>query len=133
MLLDDPVLVALLTRYLTARGYRHGPLFRAEKNYVDGSLRMPLSRNSGPIPTKAQVSHDYQLRHVNAIDLVSAGDHPVPPQTRQRLDGCSATPTNAPLPPTRRSAPGDAEGSPGARQWTAHGLGRSPARQGHKG
>lgn len=37
-------------RYLTARGYYHGPLFCAEKNYVGGRLRMPPSRNSGPIP-----------------------------------------------------------------------------------
>jgi integrase/recombinase XerC/integrase/recombinase XerD len=39
VLLDDPVLVALLRRYLKARGYRHGPLFRAEKNYIGGPLR----------------------------------------------------------------------------------------------
>jgi hypothetical protein len=35
---NDSVLAPLLTRYLTARGYRHGPLFRAEKNYVGGPL-----------------------------------------------------------------------------------------------
>jgi site-specific recombinase XerD len=29
VLLDDPSLVAMLRRYLRARGYRHGPLFRA--------------------------------------------------------------------------------------------------------
>ncbi|MCA1696622.1 MAG: tyrosine-type recombinase/integrase, partial [Actinobacteria bacterium] len=39
VLLDDSTLVALLRRYLTARGYRHGSLFRAEKNYVGGPLR----------------------------------------------------------------------------------------------
>jgi hypothetical protein len=39
VLLDDPVLVTLLRRYLKVRGYRHGPLFRAEKNYVGGPLR----------------------------------------------------------------------------------------------
>ena len=39
VLLDDSTLVALLRRYLKARGYRHGTLFRAEKNYVGGPLR----------------------------------------------------------------------------------------------
>jgi integrase/recombinase XerD len=52
VLLDDPSLVAMLRRYLRARGYRHGPLF-------------------------------------------------------------SATPSRPTPPPTRRSAPGDAEPSPG--------------------
>jgi site-specific recombinase XerD len=39
ILLDDPTLVSLLRRYLKTRGYRHGPLFRAEKNHVGGPLR----------------------------------------------------------------------------------------------
>jgi hypothetical protein len=56
----------------------------------------------------------------------AASDTPTPGQ-------CSPTPTNAPLPPTRRSALGDAEGSRGTRQWTARGLGGSPAGQGRKG
>jgi site-specific recombinase XerD len=39
ILLDDPILIADLRRYLTRRGYRHGPLFRAEKNHRGGPLR----------------------------------------------------------------------------------------------
>ena len=38
VLLDDPQLVALLRRYLKATGYRHGPLFRAQKNSTGGPL-----------------------------------------------------------------------------------------------
>jgi hypothetical protein len=34
----------MLRRYLRARGYRHGPLFRAEKNHVGGPLRYAFVR-----------------------------------------------------------------------------------------
>lgn len=34
----------MLRRYLWARDYRHGPLFRAEKNHVGGPLRYASAR-----------------------------------------------------------------------------------------
>src|SRR5438477_8377785 len=39
VLLDDPRLVQQLRAYLKRRGYKHGPLFRAEKNGRGGTLR----------------------------------------------------------------------------------------------
>lgn len=48
ILLDDPALIASLRRYLKVRGYRHGPLFRAEKNHVGGPCGMPPCRSCGP-------------------------------------------------------------------------------------
>jgi site-specific recombinase XerD len=44
VLLDDPNVVAMLRRYLRARDYRHGPLFRAEKNHVGGPVRYASAR-----------------------------------------------------------------------------------------
>ncbi len=39
ILLDDPLLLTLLRRYLRTTGYTRGPLFRATKNSVGGPLR----------------------------------------------------------------------------------------------
>jgi len=67
--------VALLRRYLTARGYRHGPLFRAEKNYVGGCLRYSsVQQLWAKYCAKAQVRATiHQLRHVHATELVNGG------------------------------------------------------------
>jgi integrase/recombinase XerD len=75
VLLDDSTLVALLRRYLTARGYRHGSLFRAEKNYVGGPLRYASVQELwAKYREKAQVTATiHQLRHVHASELVNAG------------------------------------------------------------
>jgi site-specific recombinase XerD len=75
VLLDDPVLVTLLRRYLKVRGYRHGPLFRAEKNYVGGPLRYASVQELwAKYRAKAQVKATiHQLRHVHATELVNAG------------------------------------------------------------
>jgi site-specific recombinase XerD len=75
VLLDDSTLVALLRRYLTARRYRHGSLFRAEKNYVGGPLRYASAQELWTkYCTKAQVTATiHQLRHVHATELVNAG------------------------------------------------------------
>lgn len=75
VLLDDPILVALLRRYLKVRGYRHGPLFRAEKNYVGGPLRYAsVQQLWGKYREEAQVTATiHQLRHVHATELVNAG------------------------------------------------------------
>jgi site-specific recombinase XerD len=75
VLLDDPSVVAMLRRYLRARGYRHGPLFRAEKNHVGGPLRYASARALwANYRAKAQVNATiHQLRHVHATELVNAG------------------------------------------------------------
>jgi integrase/recombinase XerD len=75
VLLDDPSVVTMLRRYLRARGYRHGPLFRAEKNHVGGPLRYASARQLwANYRAKAQVNATiHQLRHVHATELVNAG------------------------------------------------------------
>ncbi len=75
VLLDDPVLVTLLRRYLKVRGYRHGPLFRAEKNYIGGPLRYASAQQLwAKYREKAKVTATiHQLRHVHATELVNAG------------------------------------------------------------
>jgi integrase len=75
VLLDDSTLVALLRRYLKARGYRHGALFRAEKNYVGGPLRYSsVHQLWAKYCAKAQVTATiHQLRHAHATELVNAG------------------------------------------------------------
>ena len=75
ILLDDPTLVSLLRRYLKARGYRHGPLFRAEKNHVGGPLRYASAQQLwSKYRTKAHVDASiHQLRHAHATELVNAG------------------------------------------------------------
>jgi integrase/recombinase XerD len=75
VLLDDSTLVALLRRYLKMRGYRHGSLFRAEKNYVGGPLRYASAQELWTkYREKAQVTATiHQLRHAHASELVNAG------------------------------------------------------------
>lgn len=50
VLLDDSTLVALLRRYLEARGCRPGSLFRAKKNYAGGPLRYASVQQHGAAP-----------------------------------------------------------------------------------
>ena len=75
ILLDDPVLVTALRRYLKVRGYRHGPLFRAEKNHIGGPLRYAsVQQLWAKYRQKAQVQASiHQLRHAHATELVNAG------------------------------------------------------------
>jgi integrase/recombinase XerD len=75
VLLDDSILVALLRHYLKVRGYRHGPLFRAEKNYAGGPLRYASVQELwAKYRAKAKVTATiHQLRHVHATELVNAG------------------------------------------------------------
>ena len=75
VLLDDPVLVALLRRYLNARGYRHGSLLHAEKNYIGGPLRYASVQELwAKYRAKAQTTATiHQLRHFHATELVNAG------------------------------------------------------------
>ena len=75
VLLDDPALVAMLRRYLKDRGYTHGPLFRAEKNHVGGSLRYASVQELwAKYRAAAHVDATiHQLRHAHASELVNAG------------------------------------------------------------
>jgi site-specific recombinase XerD len=75
LLLDDPLLVTLLRRYLKQTGYQHGLLFRAEKNGDGGPLRYQSVQARwaayGRIAGITCTLH--QLRHSHATDLVNDG------------------------------------------------------------
>ncbi len=75
VLLDDPQLVAMLRRYLKATGYRHGPLFRAQKNGTGGPLSyQSAQRRWASYCAKAGVTATmHQLRHTHATELVNDG------------------------------------------------------------
>ncbi len=75
LLLDDPRLVQQIRAYLTRPGYKHGPLFRAEKNGRGGPLRYQSMQErwdhyctrSGVVCTL------HQLRHTHATELINGG------------------------------------------------------------
>jgi site-specific recombinase XerD len=75
VLLDDPALVHHLRAYLRQRRYRHGPLFRAEKNGRGGPLRYQSAqarwRRYCDAAGVAGTLH--QLRHSHATELVNGG------------------------------------------------------------
>lgn len=75
VLLDDGRLVAELRTYLRRAGYRHGPLFRAEKNYQGGALRyQSVQARWASYCQQAGVACTlHQLRHTHATELVNAG------------------------------------------------------------
>ena len=75
VLLDDPTLVTQLRMYLKQRGYRHGPLFRADKNGRGGALRYQSAHALwARYCEKAGVRCTlHQLRHTHATELVNAG------------------------------------------------------------
>jgi Phage integrase family len=120
VLLDDPSLVAMLRRYLRARGYRHGPLFRAEKNHVGGPLRYASARALwANYRTKAQVTPQSTSCGMSTPPSWST---PGCPWRRFAVNSVtrtpkqfSATPSRPTPPPTRRSAPGAAEPTPSSQ------------------
>src|SRR3989440_956165 len=75
ILLDDPRLVQQLWAYLKRMGYKHGPLFLAEKNGRGGPLRYQSMQErwnhyrllSGVVCTL------HQLRHSHATELINGG------------------------------------------------------------
>src|SRR6266853_2687964 len=75
VLLDDPRLVQQLRAYLKRMGYKHGPLFRAEKNGRGGPLRYQSMQDrwehfrslAGVVCTL------HQLRHSHATELINGG------------------------------------------------------------
>ena len=75
VLLDDAHLVRQLRAYLKQTGYRHGPLFRAEKNGRGGPLRyQSVQERWVGYCAQAGVSCTlHQLRHTHATELVNGG------------------------------------------------------------
>ena len=75
VLLDDARLVGQLRAYLKQTGYRHGPLFRAEKNGRGGPLRyQSVQERWARYCARAGVSCTlHQLRHTHATELVNGG------------------------------------------------------------
>jgi integrase/recombinase XerD len=75
VLLDDGRLVKDLRSYLKRTGYRHGPLFRAEKNGRGGPLRyQSIQERWVRYCASAGVTCTlHQLRHSHATELVNDG------------------------------------------------------------
>lgn len=75
VLLDDRSLVKQLRAYLKQAGYKHGPLFRAEKNGRGGLLRyQSVQERWAGYCTKAEIECTlHQLRHTHATELVNDG------------------------------------------------------------
>jgi site-specific recombinase XerD len=75
ILLDDLRLVRDLRAYLRQTDYRHGPLFRAEKNGRGGPMRyQSVQVRWQQYCTNAGVTCTiHQLRHAHATELVNAG------------------------------------------------------------
>lgn len=75
ILLDDPRLVQQLRTYLKRMGYKHGPLFRAEKNGRGGPLRYQSmqERWNSYCSQASVVCTLHQLRHSHATELISGG------------------------------------------------------------
>ena len=75
ILLDEPRLVQQLRAYLKRMGYKHGPLFRAEKNGRGGPLRyQSMQERWDHYCTQAGVACTlHQLRHSHATELINGG------------------------------------------------------------
>jgi integrase/recombinase XerD len=75
VLRDDAGLVRQLRRYLQQAGYRHGPLFRAEKNGRGGPLRYQSAQARwAQYCAAARIACTLQqLRHTHATELVNGG------------------------------------------------------------
>lgn len=75
VLLDSPKLVTQLRRYLKSTGYKHGPLFRSQKNGRGGSLSyQAVQQRWQHYCEQAGVACTlHQLRHSHATELVNDG------------------------------------------------------------
>ncbi len=75
VLLDDQRLVHQLRAYLKRKGYKHGPLFRAEKNGRGGPLRyQSIQERWDHYCSQAGVACTlHQLRHSHATELINGG------------------------------------------------------------
>ncbi|HEY6407019.1 MAG TPA: tyrosine-type recombinase/integrase [Ktedonobacteraceae bacterium] len=75
VLLDDPRLVQQLRAYLKRMGYKHGPLYRAEKNGRGGPLRyQSMQERWDHYCSQVDVACTlHQLRHSHATELINGG------------------------------------------------------------
>lgn len=75
VLLDDPRLVQQFRAYLKRMGYKHGLLFRAEKNGRGGPLRyQSMQERWEHYCSQADVACTlHQLRHSHATELINGG------------------------------------------------------------
>ena len=74
-MLDDPQIVSSLRRFLAHTGYRHGPLFRAQKNGRGGPLSYQSAQRCWTTYcASAGVNATlHELRHTHATELVNDG------------------------------------------------------------
>lgn len=75
LLLDDPILVQQLKKYLKQTSYTYGPLFRAQKNGNGGPLRYQSAQELwAKYCTQAGIHCTlHQLRHTHATELLNDG------------------------------------------------------------
>ena len=75
VLLDDRDVVRLLRRHLRERGYKHGPVFRAERGHPLNALRYSSAQERFAQYATAAGVHGsiHDLRHGHAQDLVNGG------------------------------------------------------------
>jgi len=75
ILLDDPHVLRQLKAYLTFTSYRHGPLFRAQKNGCRATLSyQAVQKRWATYCTKAGIKCSlHQLRHSHATALINGG------------------------------------------------------------
>jgi integrase/recombinase XerD len=75
ILLDDPHLVQQLRTYLKRMGYKHGPLFRAEKNGRGGPFRYQSMQERWDhyCSQAGVVCTLHQLWHLHATELINGG------------------------------------------------------------
>jgi integrase/recombinase XerD len=75
ILLDDVRLVGQLRAFLKQTGYRHGPLFRPQKNGRGGPLRYQSvqERWAGYCAQAGVCCTLHQLRHTHATELINGG------------------------------------------------------------
>lgn len=75
ILLEDPLLVKLLRRFLYKTGYQHGPVFRATKNGRGGPLRYQSVQARWQKYCQQAGVHCtlHQLRHTHATELINGG------------------------------------------------------------
>ena len=132
LLLDDRALVTDLRRYLKARRYQHGPIFRAAKNGTGQPLRYQSVH---------QLWQKYTRAAASPRPCTSSGTV-TPPSSSTMASRCrpsangSATATCRPpcgtpnsqiSPPTTSSAPGSAAAPPVPAGSTCHLWRRGPA------
>jgi len=75
VLLDDPVLVVRLRKYLENLDYTRGPLFQANRNGRGGALRYQSVQSRWQVYAEGAgiPCTLHQLRHSHATELVNGG------------------------------------------------------------